>query len=55
MFIAKFSSELKFKNHIELFSTCLDGGVFLRSLVLCFKPTLDWAVETFLIVNLKFD
>jgi len=31
------------------------GGLFLRSLVLGFKPTSDCAVETFLIVNLKFD
>ena len=31
------------------------GGFFLRSLVLCFMPTSDWAVEAFLLVNLKFD
>ena len=29
------------------------GGLFLRSLILCFKPTSDWAAETLLMLNLK--
>ena len=51
LFIVIFKIILSLNWFYRFIYNIMIGGLFLRSLVLCFKPTSDWAVETFLLMR----